>query len=122
MRRFTYLIPFFADYDSEKLLKKLMGRRDVEDALFRLDLLTKEESLMAVAKNLEVVHHIHQNVKTTNERTQWFLSVFVQVPTLFSPCVLKQEWMSFNVCLSLVPSLTVKADAHSQEINCNKSF
>jgi len=97
VRRFTYLIPFSADYDSEKLLKKLMGRIDIEDALLRLDLLTKEESLMALAKNLEVTHHVKvlaediddkvqrvdHNVKTTNERTRWFLSVFVQVPTLF---------------------------------------
>ena len=104
MRPFTYSVLFSADYDLEKLLKKLIGRRDVEDALLRLDLLTKEESLMAMSKNLEVVHHVDgnvneikvlaediddkvqrvdHNVKTANERTQWFLSVFVQVPTLF---------------------------------------
>jgi len=102
---------------------------------------------MAVAKNLEVAHHVDgtvneiralaeniddkvqaiervdQNVKTANERTRWILFVFVQVPTLFSPCVLKQEWMNFNVGLSLmVPLLTFKADAHSQELNCNRSF
>jgi hypothetical protein len=89
---------------------KLIGRRDVEDALLRLDLLTKEESLMAMAKSLEVAHHVDgnvneikalsediddkvqsvdQNVKTANERTQWSLSVFAQVPTLFFCCVLK---------------------------------
>lgn len=43
-------------------MKKPIGRRDVEDALLRLDFLTKEESLMAVAKNLEVVHHVDDNV------------------------------------------------------------
>ena len=85
---------FLADYGPEKLLKKLIGRTDVEDALLQLDLLTKEESLMVVAKNLEVVHHVDgnineirvlakdiddkvqrvdQNVKTANECTQWFL-------------------------------------------------
>ena len=109
MGRSTCSTLFLADYGSEKLLKKLIGRRDVEDALLRLDLLTKEESLMAVAKNLEVVHHVDgnvneikmlaediddkvqtiervdQNVKAANERTQSFLSDFVQVPTLSSP-------------------------------------
>jgi len=91
VRRFTYPTLFSTDYESEKLLKKLIGRRDVEDALLRLDLLTKEESLMAVAKNLEVLHHVNGNVneikvlaegiddkvqrvdhnmKTANERTQ----------------------------------------------------
>jgi len=141
---FTYSISFLADYGSEKLLEKLIGRRDVEDALLRLDFLTKEESLMAVARNLEVADHIDgnvdeikvlaegiddkvqrvdENVKTANERTQWFLSVFVRVLTLFSRCILKQEWMNFDVCHSLtVPSLTVKADARSQEINCKRSF
>ena len=40
-----------------------------------------------------------------------------------SRCAVKQECMNFNVCLSLtVPPLTVKADAHSQEINCKRSF
>jgi len=56
------LILFSADCNSEKLLKKLIGRRDVENALLRLDLLTKEESLMVVAKNLEVAHHVDGNV------------------------------------------------------------
>ena len=111
MHRFTYSVLFLADYGSEKLSKKLIGKRDVEDALLRLDLLTKEESLMAMAINLEVAHHVDgnvneikvlaediddkvqtiervdQNVKTVNERTQClFLSVFVQVPTVFSRC------------------------------------
>ena len=31
--------------------------------------------------------------------------------------------MNFDVCHSLtLPSLTIKADPHSQEINCNRSF
>ena len=97
MRRFTYPTLFSTDYGPEKFLKKLIGRSDVEDALLRLDLLTKEESLMAVAKALEVAHHVDgnvngirvlaediddkvqrvdHNVKTANERTQWFLCVF----------------------------------------------
>ena len=54
---------FLADYGPEKFLKKLMGRTDVEDALLRLDFLTKEEGLMAVAKNLEVTHHVDRNVE-----------------------------------------------------------
>jgi hypothetical protein len=40
-----------------------MGRTDVEDALLRLDSRTNEESLMVVAKNLEVTHHVDGNVK-----------------------------------------------------------
>jgi hypothetical protein len=71
------LSSFLADYDAERFLKRLIGRTDVEDALLRLDSLTKEESLMAVAKNLEVTHHvkilaenIDDKVQAVKERTQ----------------------------------------------------
>ena len=47
-----------SDCGLEKYLKKLIGRTNVEDALLRLDSLTKEESLMAAAKNLEVTHQV----------------------------------------------------------------
>ena len=74
-----------------------MGRTDVEDALLRLDSLTKEESLMAVANNLEVTYHvdgsvkhikvlaedIDENVKAVKERTQSFVSLH-RVPNLVS--------------------------------------
>ena len=85
---------FLADYGSEKFLKRLIGRTGIEDALLRLDSLTKEESLMAVAKNLEVTHHVDSNVKdikvlveAVREGTQSFLSPFVHVPTLLSYCI-----------------------------------
>jgi hypothetical protein len=90
------LYSFLADCESEMFLKKLIGRSDVEDAVLRLDSLTKEESLMAVAKNLEVIHdvkvlaediddkvqaidRVDQNVKVVKERTQSFPSLFIQV-------------------------------------------
>ncbi len=49
-----------AGYGAEKILKKLAGRTDVEDAVLQLDMLTKEESLMVVVRNLEVTHRIPQ--------------------------------------------------------------
>ena len=68
-RRISELIQsrclFLADYGLEKILKKLVGRTDVEDALSRLDMLTMEESLMVVLRNLEVAHHIDSNVEAT---------------------------------------------------------
>ena len=39
-----------------------MGRTEVEDALDRLDTLTKEETLMAVTRILGVTHHVDGNV------------------------------------------------------------
>ncbi len=66
-----------ADYALEKFLKKLAGRKDVEDAVLRLDMLTKEESLMVMARNLEatqqidsVVHVVDENVKATKMLTE----------------------------------------------------
>jgi hypothetical protein len=97
-----------ADYGSEKLLKKFVGRKGVEDAVLRLDMLTKEESLMVMARNLEathqidgVVHDVDDNVKATkvlvennvegiegfarsiDYGTQQFLSVFLCTYQLF---------------------------------------
>ena len=66
-----------ADRGPEKILKKLVGRKDIEDALLQLDMLTNEESLMAVVRNLEITHHVdavvHEvddNVKATKLLTE----------------------------------------------------
>ena len=48
---------------SEKYLKKLIGRTDIEDGLKRLDKLTQEESRMAAAENLKVTHAVDDRVK-----------------------------------------------------------
>jgi hypothetical protein len=48
-----------AESDSEKYLKKLIGRRDVEDALIRLDRLTQEEAWKATAQVLKVTHRVN---------------------------------------------------------------
>ena len=91
---------FLAHYSSEEFLKRLIRKTDVEDALLWLDSLTKEESLMAVAKNLEVTHQVKilaedidgkvraidrvdKNVKVVKERTQLFPSLVMHAPTLF---------------------------------------
>ena len=48
----------FAHDELEMFLKRLVGRMSVEDALLRLDMLTKEETLMTVAKNLQITHRV----------------------------------------------------------------
>ena len=47
---------------SEKFLKKLVGRKDIEDALKRLDRLTQEEALMAAAQVLRLTHIVDNKV------------------------------------------------------------
>jgi hypothetical protein len=72
-RRIGILLPFvfsfMADYDAENFMKKLVGKKDVEDALERLDMLTREENLMTATRNLEITHHMDVNVKATQGLT-----------------------------------------------------
>ena len=58
---------FFADYFSEKVLTRLVGRKDIDDALQRLNTLTSEENLMVVTRNLEVSHQVYGNVMAVKE-------------------------------------------------------
>ena len=51
-------------------MKRLMGKTEVEGALERLDMLTQEENLMAVARTFETAHHVDIRVKATQELTQ----------------------------------------------------
>jgi hypothetical protein len=47
---------------SEKFLKKIVGRKDIEDALKRLDRLTQDEALMVAAQILSLMHTIDNKV------------------------------------------------------------
>ena len=47
-----------ADSSSEKILKKLVGRKDIEDALLRLNIYTMEEGLMVTVRNLELAQDL----------------------------------------------------------------
>ena len=52
----------YANLCSEKFLKKLAGRKDIEDALRRLDRLTQEEAVMAAAQILNLAYTIDDKV------------------------------------------------------------
>jgi hypothetical protein len=64
------LLSLLTDYCTEKFMKRLLGKTDVEDALQRLDMLTKEENLMMAARTLEVVHAIRDDVDVIKEDTR----------------------------------------------------
>jgi hypothetical protein len=76
-------LPFPIDYGEEQFLKRLVGRMEVEDALERLDMLTKEEISMAVARNLELACGIDHGMKETKDGMQHLQSVFMYVPTIY---------------------------------------
>jgi hypothetical protein len=54
---------FSAHLSSEKLLKKFLGKRDIEDALKRLDTLTQDEARMAIAEVLKVTHMMDDKMR-----------------------------------------------------------
>ena len=56
------------DGHAEAYLKKLVGRKDVEDALQRLDQLTQEEGRMAAAEALTISRGIDVKVKEVDEK------------------------------------------------------
>jgi hypothetical protein len=51
------------DHPSEKFFKKLVGRSDVDDAVLRLDSLTRDETLIGVAEILDVAFDVNGNVQ-----------------------------------------------------------
>jgi hypothetical protein len=53
---------------SEKFLKRLLGRNDVEDALKRLDKLTQEEAKMATAEVLKITRGMDSNMKVMDAK------------------------------------------------------
>jgi hypothetical protein len=57
-----------ADRNSEKYLKRLIGRTDLVDALNRLDRLTQEETWMATAQVLKVAHRVDVRVKEVDDK------------------------------------------------------
>ena len=62
-----------AQHGIEKFAKKLLGDREIEAVLQRLDRLTREEGRMAVAQTLEVVHGLVNNVKVVMNGAQTIL-------------------------------------------------
>jgi len=74
-----------AQVATERYAKKLLGERDIEAVLSRLDRLTVEESRTAAAQTLDVVHGLVNNMEVVMEGTR-FLLVWV------STSVSKYRW------------------------------
>ena len=56
------------DLYAERYFKKLFGRKDVEDALQRLDKLTQEEARMAATESLAITHGIDGRLVVVDDR------------------------------------------------------
>ena len=58
------------DLREEKYLKQLVGMKDVEEALLRLDQLTQEEARMAAAEALKISRGIDDKVKDVDKKVE----------------------------------------------------
>ena len=64
----TIVLPLAAEIRSEKYLKKLVGRTEIEDALKKLDNLTNEEARMATAQVLKATHDVDNRVAGVDDK------------------------------------------------------
>ena len=62
-------LDIYAKFDvrAERFFKKLVGMKDVEDALQRMDKLTQEEALMAAAEGLTITREIGDKIEGVDE-------------------------------------------------------
>ena len=113
---------FMADYATEKFMKRIVRRTEVEDALSRLDMLTKEENLMTAARNLEVTQNIHDDVRVTKHGAQHSTS-HIHLPINLCRSYLEiamdeQQRLLFTV----LPSSIVIAEPCTQVNRCRLTF
>jgi hypothetical protein len=60
---FGEVLYYLTQRDTEKLVKKLLGEKDVEAVLQRLDRLTQDEARITAAQTLDVVHGLVRNMR-----------------------------------------------------------
>jgi len=71
----------WTDYGSGIHLQRLMGGRDVEEALLWLDMLTNVENLVTLGRSVDVkhCHDVNCKVKATKHSTQCFMSTVIHI-------------------------------------------
>ena len=69
----------FCSPPSEKFLKKLVGERDIEDALRRLDQLTREEAWMAYTEILKITHGVEDKMREIDDKVKEIFDKVKQV-------------------------------------------
>jgi len=67
---------------TDKFARKLLGEKDIESTLQRLDRLTLEESKMTVAQTLDVVYGLVNNMQVVMEGAHLLL---ISVPVWYDP-------------------------------------
>jgi hypothetical protein len=62
---------------AEKYAKKLLGEKDIESVLQRLDRLTLEESKTTAAQTLDVVYGLVNKMYNVMEGAHWFVGMIL---------------------------------------------
>ena len=70
---------------TEKFTKKLLGEREIEAVLQRLDRLTQEEAQVTTVQTLEVVHELFNNLKVVMSGVYAILTLMA-IKRLMLPC------------------------------------
>ena len=92
---FSHCVSLKLDLYAEGYFKKLFGRKDVEDALQRLDKLTQEEARIAATESYATTHGINERLEVVDDRVRGVdhnvvsviegeLCIFSSPPNLFS--------------------------------------
>ena len=97
---------------SEKYLKKLVGRTDIEDALKRLDKLTQEEARMATAQVLKITHTVDERVRGVADQV---LGVDNRVAVIDDKVAAVIDGAQYIFSQSLVKSLTQCAQMENKQ-------
>ena len=120
-------------------MKKLLGRKEVEEAVSQLDMLTKEESLMVAVRNLEITQQVDDKVEATkalvkdnakgieevarrvDNGTKHYLSIFMHILTPFPLCpiIVTHELKRLSRPDTLL--LILEDDTRSQGTRCRRS-
>ena len=74
---FPKVFYYLTQYVAVKVFKKLLGDKDVEAVVQRLDRLTLDEARITAAQTLEVVYSLIQNMRVVHqEKSIWLFSAY----------------------------------------------
>jgi hypothetical protein len=114
-------VSLLANHDIERFLMRFVGRTEVEDALDRLDMLTKEETGMTAIRNLAVTHVVEEvtrtmddNVRTIKDGLQSSLT-FMSITANFTLIAQhRHRPAKMSVMPLILPFSTIKAETPPQ--------
>jgi hypothetical protein len=100
----VYITPK-VDLRAERFLKKLVGMKDIEDALQRLEKLTQEEALMAAVEGLTMTRDVGDKVEGVDEGEIYWLICPQIFPYRITPSGVKENAVAIQQVINQVSHL-----------------